>query len=397
MSSFDIFPISGGITKVDGFYCGGTKMGLKDNANDLGFIYSDTLCDVSSQFTTNRFQAAPLQHYQNYHDNFQTNFLLVNSKNANAMTLKDGLNDVEEIVEYLKSKDTNIINPIMSSTGVIGVRLPMDKIKNAIDNLDFNDQNHSNFVESIMTTDKFAKDLTYEVQLQDGSKFVISGVAKGAGMINPSMATMLCFITTDANIPKEDMDELLAKNVAKTFNAISVDGDTSTNDTVMLLANKKSGTYNKDAFDMALFGIMQHLSLLILKDGEGSTKVVAFEIKGAKSDDEALKISQKLSNSLLVKTALFGQDPNWGRIASTIGASGCEADEYKLQISFENILVYDMGKILMDKEIEDKASKVMKEEQFRVICNLNIGNGAFTSYGCDLGHEYVNINADYRT
>jgi glutamate N-acetyltransferase/amino-acid N-acetyltransferase len=211
------------------------------------------------------------------------------------------------------------------------------------------------------------------------------------------MATMLCFITTDANIPKEDMDELLAKNSSKTFNAISVDGDTSTNDTVMLLANKKSKAYNKEAFDMALFNIMQHLSLLILKDGEGSTKVVAFDVQGAKDEQQALIISQKLSNSTLVKTALFGEDPNWGRIASTIGASGCEVDEYKLQILFGDILVYDMGKILMDQATEQKASKVLKQDQFKIVCKINIADGNFTSYGCDLGHEYISINADYRT
>jgi glutamate N-acetyltransferase/amino-acid N-acetyltransferase len=395
---FDIFPLKGGIDKVQGFHCDGVAMGLKaNNGYDLGFIASDEPCEISTVFTANRFQAAPIAHYKKYPQGFKTNFLLVNSKNANAMTLKEGVEDVEEILAYLGTKKSDLLNPIMSSTGVIGVRLPLDKIKAGIDQLDFSANYHDKFVQSIMTTDKFSKELTYEVNLDGGGSFVISGVAKGAGMINPSMATMLCFITTDATIPKADMDELLSDNVAKTFNAISVDGDTSTNDTVMLLANGKSGAYDKEAFNIALFQIMQHLSLEILRDGEGSTKVVGFEIKGAASDAEALKVSQKLSNSLLVKTALFGQDPNWGRIASTIGASGCEADEYKLKISFGDILVYDQGTILMDSEVEAKAAKVMQEDQFRVICDLGIGNGSFTSYGCDLGHEYVTINADYRT
>ncbi len=182
-----------------------------------------------------------------------------------------------------------------------------------------------------MTTDSFKKELAFEVKLEDGSSFNIAGVCKGAGMINPAMATMLCFVTTDANIPKEDMNELLKDAVEQSFNRISVDGDTSTNDTVFLLANRATPNYNREAFREALNRMLFEFAMMILRDGEGSNKVVAFTVKGAKSEEEAKIASKALSNSLLVKTALFGEDPNWGRIASTIGASGVECNGESLE------------------------------------------------------------------
>jgi glutamate N-acetyltransferase/amino-acid N-acetyltransferase len=393
---FRITPVKGGFSRVNGFYTDGYSCGLKPNGDlDVGFIYSDTLCEVSSVFTTNRFQAAPLKHYLKYSKDFKTNFVLINSKNANAMTGSQGILDIDDI--FSQSNFENIQNPIMSSTGVIGVPLPKEKITSVFDKIDLNACNSTNTAKAIMTTDSYHKEITYEVELENGEKFHISAICKGAGMINPAMATMLCFIVTDANIPKSDMDELL-KNVSdKTFNAISVDGDTSTNDTVLLLANQKSKVYNKDAFEMALFETMRTLSLEILKDGEGSNKVVAFEVYGANDDQQAQTISKALSNSLLVKTALFGEDPNWGRIASTIGASGMECDETKLTIKYDEVEVYKNGKNLFDEEIEKKASDIMSQEQFKVICDLGIGEGTFISYGCDLSYEYVKINADYRT
>jgi glutamate N-acetyltransferase/amino-acid N-acetyltransferase len=216
-------------------------------------------------------------------------------------------------------------------------------------------------------------------------------------MINPSMATMLCFILTDADIPKPDMDVLLLNGAEQSFNRISVDGDTSTNDTVMLLSNKQSGVYDKKAFAKVLNKIMFELAMMILKDGEGANKLVAFEVKGAKSKEEAERASRALSNSLLVKTALFGEDPNWGRIASTIGASGIECSEERLTIYYNDLLIYSNNQRELDKVREDRAYKIMREKSFRVTCDIGIGDGEFTSYGCDLSYDYVKINAEYRT
>jgi glutamate N-acetyltransferase/amino-acid N-acetyltransferase len=395
---FNITSIKGGLSVVDGFFCDGYSMGLKPNGGlDLGFIYSDSLCDISSVFTTNKFQAAPILHYKKYKKDFKTNFILLNSKNANAMTGKQGIKDIEELMKNLQNRFPTISNPIMSSTGVIGYRLNQEKFLNGFESFNLSSKNGDNLAKSIMTTDSFDKQIALEVTLEDGTKFSIAGVAKGAGMINPAMATMLCFIITDAAIPKSDMDELLQNNTQTTFNSISVDGDTSTNDTVMLLSNKKSSAYNKEAFNEALNMVMKHLSRLILKDGEGSNKVVAFEVNGAKTKDDAIKVSKALSNSLLVKTALFGEDPNWGRIASTIGASGIECDAEKLEIFYDDLLVYSSYDRNFTSEKEQKAFKIMKQDEYRIRCNLNLGEESFTSYGCDLSYEYVKINADYRT
>jgi glutamate N-acetyltransferase/amino-acid N-acetyltransferase len=395
---FTITPTKNTISDINGFFCDGISAGLKpNNALDMGFIYSDTLCEVEAIFTSNKFQAAPLKHYQKYPNDFKTNFVLINSKNANAMTGEDGINDVDEILNSIKQKHSNITNPIMSSTGVIGVPIPKDTIIKASQKFDLTTKNATNLSHAIMTTDAYSKSCFYEVKLQDGNIFKIGAVAKGAGMINPNLATMLCFICTDASIPKEDMKELLQENTKTTFNAISVDGDTSTNDTVLLLSNKKSNTYDKEAFKEALRLVMDDMAMLMVADGEGATKVAAFEVKGAKDDNEAEIIAKALSNSLLVKTALFGQDPNWGRIASTIGASGAMCDEMSLTITFGNVLVYNKGEVLFTQEIEDKASKVLACDKFKIICDLGLASGSFTAYGCDLGYKYVEINADYRT
>jgi len=392
---FSIFPIKGYIDQIDGFYCDGISAGLKPNGDkDLGFIYSDNICDAQAVFTKNKFQAAPLKHYQLYDKNFQTNFVLINSKNANAMTGQKGIDDINTIFDSLKF---DITNPIMSSTGVIGNPLPIQKIIDGANSFDLNSKNGDNLSHAIMTTDAYAKHCLYEVKLEDGNSFKIGAVAKGAGMINPNLATMLCFICTDANIPKSDMKELLEINSHTTFNAISVDGDTSTNDTVLLLANKKSNAYEKEAFKEALHMVMHDMAMLMVADGEGAKKAVAFEVKNASTKEEAEIAAKALSNSLLVKTALYGEDPNFGRIASTIGASGITCDEIKLIISYNDVVVFRKGEILFNEEQEQKASKVLQEQSYKVICDLGVGEESFTAWGCDLGYEYVKINADYRT
>jgi glutamate N-acetyltransferase/amino-acid N-acetyltransferase len=307
---FRITSVRNGLCSIDGIHADGVNAGFKKEGFDVGFIKSEKEMDVVYMFTTNKFQAAPIK-YVLRNEIKKTNFILANSKNANALTGEEGIKDIEEILEYL-SKKTKVINPIMSSTGVIGVRLDKEKIKNAIDKFDFNAKNSENFAKAIMTTDSFHKEIAFEVE-GDFGKFKIAGVAKGAGMINPAMATMLCFIVTDADIPVDEMKEILEEVNENTFNAISVDGDTSTNDSVFLMTTREAD-YEKGAFREALNQVMLKLATDIVRDGEGANKLVAFEVKGAKNKTQAKIAAKALTNSLLVKTAIFGEDPNWGRM-----------------------------------------------------------------------------------
>ncbi len=394
---YNIVQTHEGVCASEGFYAAGISAGLKPNgARDMAFIRSDEPCEIATVFTTNKMYAAPIKHFRAKGD-FQTNFVLINSKNANAMTGDAGVKDIEEILEFLTVTHEGLLNPVMSSTGVIGVRLPKEKLKNGIKLFDLTLKEPDDAANAIMTTDTFSKELSLRVELDDGSSFNIGAMAKGAGMINPAMATMLCFITTDAAVSKEEMQRVLDKTTQNTFNAISVDGDTSTNDTVMLLSNAKSGAYDKEAFEEALFRVMHFLALEMVRDGEGATKLVTYNISGAKNDEEAQKVAKALTDSLLVKTALFGEDPNWGRIASTVGASGVECYEEKLKISFDTICVYDRGETHFDSDMEERAARVMQSKKFTISCDLGVGDGSFKAYGCDLGYEYVKINADYRT
>ena len=391
---YKLTKIEGGVCAAQGFYADGVSAGLKaDMAKDIAFVYSEDACEIASVFTTNKMAAAPIKHFKAKGE-FKTNFVLINSKNANAMTGSAGVEDINEILATLPA---SVKNPVMSSTGVIGVRLPKDKIIAGVKLFDLTQRDANAAATAIMTTDTFSKQIAYKVELEDGSSFSIGAMAKGAGTINPAMATMLCFITTDADISKKEMQKILNKNVETTFNAASVDGDTSTNDTVMLLSNAKSGTYHETAFKIALHNIMLFLACEMVRDGEGATKLVTYNITGAKDNAEAEIVAKALSNSLLVKTALYGEDPNWGRIASTVGASGALAYEEKLSISFNDICVYNKGELHFDAAMEKKASEVMKLNSFTIYCDLGIGDGEFTAFGCDLGYEYVKINADYRT
>ncbi|KLE00285.1 bifunctional glutamate N-acetyltransferase/amino-acid acetyltransferase ArgJ [Aliarcobacter butzleri] len=392
---FTILPIKGFFDQIDGFYCDGIHAGLKPNGNnDLGFIYTKEACTVAAVFTENKFQAAPLKHFLQYGENFKTNFVLINSKNANALTGRKGIESINTLFSQL---DFDLINPVMSSTGVIGNPLPIEKLIAGTKKFDLTAKNGENLSKAIMTTDAYPKTCMHEVKLEDGTSFKIGAVAKGAGMINPNLATMLCFICTDAAAPYEDIKEALNINKETTFNAISVDGDTSTNDTVMVLANGKSNAYDKEAFKEVLRLVMHDMAMLMVADGEGAKKVAAFEVINAKDDKQAEIAAKALSNSLLVKTALFGEDPNFGRIASTIGASRIDCDEEKLVISYNDVIVFNKGEICFDAATEAKAFEVLKKDKYKIICDIGLGDGKFTAYGCDLGYKYVEINADYRS
>ena len=394
---YTIENIDGGVCAAAGFYADGIHIGLKkEGAKDLAFVYSDTPCAIASVFTTNKMTAAPIRHFRKK-GIFEGNFVLINSKNANAMTGPEGIDDIDEVLTALCTKFPQIQHPVMSSTGVIGVRLPKKKIIEGAMNLDLTKREGNSASEAIMTTDTFPKRISFEVKLQEGRSFRIGAMAKGAGMINPAMATMLCFITTDALVDKTTMQSILDECTKTTFNAASVDGDTSTNDTVLLMANGKSGQFHRQAFKEALETIMLFLAKEMVRDGEGATKLVTYKVTGAQDNEQAEIAAKALSNSLLVKTALFGEDPNWGRIASTIGASGIECDEATLSIWFDDVCVYRKGELLFNEQLEPFAAAIMQKDAFTIHCDIGIDNGTFLAYGCDLGHEYVTINADYRT
>ena len=393
---FDIIPIKGGICAIDGIYCDGVSAGLKaDGALDVAFIYSDKMLSIEALFTQNKFKAAPIVHYLREVKGKESNFILVNTKNANAMTGEQGLRDIDEILGALKARFPQVQNPIMSSTGVIGQYLPKEKIIDCFAKFDLSAKNTTNAANAIRTTDRFAKEIALQVDLGNGKSFKIAGFAKGAGMIEPNMATMLCYIFTDCAIPQGDMREVLESCAKTTFNAISVDSDTSTNDSVFLCTTNATNAYDKDAFSTALEMIMKKLAIDIVKDGEGSTKVVAFEVVGAVDSREAEICAKALANSLLVKTALFGCDPNWGRIASTIGACGISAESSALTIKIGEVAIFERGAIYFENE--SKCAEIMKGDSFKISCDLGLGEGKFTAYGCDLGYEYVKINSDYRS
>ena len=396
---FKIAKLEGGLQNVEGFYFDGVNSDFKKEGNDLGFIRADEPFAVSAIFTSNKFQAAPIRHFKRAQEHacgeLKTNFILVNSKNANSMTGEQGIADIDEIFSEL-GKKIALINPVMSSTGVIGYRLKKEKIIAAAQNFNLSARNSDALATAIMTTDTIKKELAYEISLENGEKFHIAAVCKGAGMINPALATMLCFVLTDAKIPRADMDELLKKAAEQSFNTVSVDGDTSTNDTIMLCSSAKCA-YDKDAFASALNALTHELALMLVKDGEGATKLVRFRVSGAVNAEDARTAAKALSNSPLVKTAIFGEDPNWGRIASTIGACGIECDEEKLRIKYDDVLLYDAQNRELDAAREAAAHAVMQQKSFTIWCDLGLGEGEFSAYGCDLSYDYVKINADYRS
>jgi glutamate N-acetyltransferase/amino-acid N-acetyltransferase len=392
---FKQFFVKGGVTAPTGFFADAEKMGLKKDDFDLSFIYSEKIANVGAIFTSNKFLASPILHFKK-HKIEKTNFILINSKNANAMRGQEGVSDIEKIFDILKTK-LPITNPIMSSTGVIGEPLPVKKIIDGALKFNLTNKNSLNAARGIMTTDTYPKEIAVKVQLEDGREYFVGGMAKGAGMINPSMATMLAFITTDLKIPNEKINELLRELTKTTFNAISVDGDTSTNDSVFLLANGEKDFYDEVSFKATLEIVMKHLALEIVRDGEGATKLVSFRITGAKTNEDAEKIAKKLADSILVKTAFFGQDPNWGRIAMAIGASGVSVSEEKLSIYYNDLPIFVQGKNLWNDEVEEKAFEIMKNKQFVINCNLGLGDGSFTSYSSDIGYKYVQINSEYRS
>jgi glutamate N-acetyltransferase/amino-acid N-acetyltransferase len=396
---------SGGVSFPKGFSASGVKAGIKASGNlDLALLYSKEPAKCFALFTKNQVQAAPVLYDKGVLLNSNAiNAIIVNSGNANACTGEQGYADaacMAELVEKGLKLGKNSV--LVSSTGVIGQILPMEKISAAIPELvkNLSTENSELFAKAICTTDTTIKTGTVSVQTQKG-EVRFGGSCKGSGMIHPNMATMLAYITTDILLPEDFLTEFRAF-ANETFNAITVDGDTSTNDTCILLANGQSGICFGDLnmteqanVLMALFDLMKYLALQVVKDGEGATKTVEIEVCGARSKSEALQVARAIATSNLVKCALFGEDPNWGRIVSSAGTSGVTFTAAKLSLYFEDAQIVEKG---MPTQISAEVLKeIVKKKEYKISLNLNIGNAKASVFTCDLSYDYVKINAEYTT
>ncbi|MFZ8873111.1 MAG: bifunctional glutamate N-acetyltransferase/amino-acid acetyltransferase ArgJ [Paracoccaceae bacterium] len=327
--------------------------------------------------------------------------IIVNSGNSNAFTGKIGTDAMKAVVNGVADKLSLSPERVFSaSTGVIGEPLPADRIINKLDDLvrDLSENGIEDAARAIMTTDTYAKGAVAEVQI--GAKTVkIAGIAKGSGMIAPDMATMLVYLFTDAQVPQEDLQTLLSEVNKYTFNAITVDSDTSTSDTVLLAAtgaSKVAVTKDKTEFKAGLHSVMRDLAHQVVRDGEGASKFVEIEVIGAQNERDAKTHAFAIANSPLVKTALAGSDPNWGRIVMAIGKSGALADRDRIKIWFGDILVATDG-FVAPSYTENDGATYMQKAELRIRVDIGLGSGCFTAWTCDLTHQYVSINADYRS
>ena len=389
---------------IKGFKFHGIDAGIQsENKLDLGIIFSEKPASMAAVFTKNKVLAAPVILGKNKLKYGKCQAILVNSGNANCFTGQKGLNDAIEssniVAENLKIPEEFVM---ISSTGVIGLPLPMNKFRKGIPLLvnNINSVKIDDFAQSILTTDTKRKIVTKKC-IVNKKEYSIIGIAKGSGMIKPDMATMLAFICTDLNISSTVLQPILQKSCNASFNRISVDGDTSTNDTVICLANGMSQTCLEDKDDINSFQtdlneVLYDLSKKIIQDGEGATKLVKITVRGAQTAEDALMAAQTIANSNLVKTALFGEDPNWGRIVAAAGRSGATVDMEKIDLLFGKVMIVDNGK-WCGKEAELKANNVLKFNEFTIILDLNIGEYEDYFLFCDFSKEYISINADYRS
>ncbi len=395
---------NGSVTSSKGFKAAGIFCGIKRKRKDLALIYSETSCTAAGTYTLNKVKAAPLMISQETVKNSGfVKSVLINSGNANACTGEEGFKDALFMQSICAKKlGINKNEVLIASTGVIGLKLPVKKIETGLDEIitKLSDYGGKDAAEAIMTTDTKIKSFAVKVKTSKG-EFTIGSICKGSGMIMPNMATMLAFISTDAGIEKSLLQELLSNAVKITFNKISVDGETSTNDMVLLLANGLSkikiqkNTDEYSAFKEALTDICKEMAKAIVSDGEGATKLVTINVKNAKTGHDADLIGKSIANSSLVKTAIYGADANWGRILSAAGQSGADFDPSKVSISFNDLpVLLPSYKLAVD---EEKATKILSKSDFVINVDLNYGSEEATWWTCDLTEEYVRINADYRT
>lgn len=389
---------------VQGFKASAVVAGLKKgDALDIALIVSDREAAAAGIFTTNKVRAAPVILSERHLKNGKARAIIANAGNANACTGEAGLNDARRTAELVgQGLGISPEDVLVASTGVIGEQLDMHLIAGAIPGLTkaLALDAVPLAAQAIMTTDSFPKISSFEGQA-GGHTYRIIGIAKGAGMIMPDMATLLCFILSDISINSGDLKNALLSSVETTFNRISVDGDTSTNDTVLAMANGLAGNgdlrgEDYDIFAEGLRNVMWDLARMIVRDGEGATKLVSVEVKNAFSPSDALRAVRTVANSSLVKTALYGQDPNWGRIMAALGRAEVEMREDRVDIWIDDVQIV-AGGLGRGAEAEKLAAEIMTQNEFSLTVDLDEGAYHDRMLTCDLTHEYVTINADYRT
>ncbi|MBN1600964.1 MAG: bifunctional glutamate N-acetyltransferase/amino-acid acetyltransferase ArgJ [Chitinispirillaceae bacterium] len=394
---------SGGVTAARGFRAAGVKAGIKiADRTDLGLLLSDTPCAAAGTFTRNAIRASSVDWCSEHLPSSSVRAVICNSGCANACTGEQGENDTA-MTAVLTSKVCEIPTDsvLLASTGVIGKFLPMDKIEKALPEAKnaLYSGGGTDFAAAIMTTDLVKKESSVEVMTGKGV-YSIGGCCKGSGMIHPNMATMLGFITTDAMIPAEFLNPIVKRVVDRTFNNLTVDGDTSTNDMVLVLSNGASGISvaqkeELEAFENALYIICSDLCKMIAADGEGATKRVEIQVKGASSEADAKKAAKSVAGSNLTKCALFGNDPNWGRIACAVGYSGAPFSNESMTINLCGVTVFrNLQPVPFDEKM---LHEKMKEKVVTIEIDLGIGNSTAIAHTCDLTYDYVKINAEYRT
>lgn len=402
--------IDGGVTAPKGFLASGIYCGIKQGSvkKDLALIYSEVPAKASGMFTKNKVKGAPIYICKDHLSNKKAQAIIINSGNANTCTGDDGLSKAKKMTA-LQAKALNLKadDVLVASTGVIGVPLNIDAIKDGIPLLTekLSKSGNQDAASAIMTTDTFMKELAAEFYIGD-TKVTLGTMAKGSGMIEPNMGTMLSFITTDISISPQLLDEALKSTVTITYNRVSVDGDTSTNDSIFILANGQANNptiTEKDENYYTFVNVLKEINTImaknIAKDGEGATKLLECQVIGAATEKDAVLFGKSVINSSLVKTAMFGSDANWGRILCALGYANVDFDPEKVDVSFESCA----GEIEVCKNgssvafDEDKAKKVLDQKE--IIIKINLSQGECTAYvwGCDLSYEYVKINGDYRS
>ena len=393
--------------QIKGFRFSAVEAAIKKPGRlDVALIESVQPATAAAVFTTNSVKAAPVLLSMERVAVCPIRALVVNSGNANACTGQQGMEDARAtarlVARYLEIDEEEVL---VASTGVIGVPLPMDRLTVALHPLVKNLQEGTGLGDvatAIMTTDTFPK-MESRQGSAEGKPYTIAGVAKGSGMIMPNMATMLAFVVTDAAVELEWLEQIFSATCDVTFNSITVDGDTSTNDMALILANGVAGHEPLDAhsagaseFVGLLNEVLLSLAQQIVRDGEGATKFVTITVTGALNDAQAKKAAMAIANSSLVKTAFFGQDANWGRILAAVGYSGVTVDQDRIDLHFDDVMMAKNG-VFAGGDAEERGSVVLKKKDFAVTVNLKLGMGCATVYTSDLSHEYVSINADYRT
>lgn len=392
--------LTGGLENVKGFTFSSIKCGIRyENKLDYALIASRNPCNASGVFTTNRITAAPVKICRERIQN-KIHAILVNSTNANACTGIEGYNNAVQLASDVAEKlEIPADSILIASTGIIGRQLPVDKMitghKHLIDEL--KSTNGHIVAEAIMTTDTIPKEAAACFEYNNLT-YSVAGIAKGSGMIAPNMATLLSFILTDAPVSTPDLDRIFKKYIKKTFNSITIDGDMSTNDTAIILSPVSESFITGEAlkeFELALEYVMTRLAELLVFDGEGATKSVKIKVINAATDNDALLIAGAVSNSLLVKTAFFGNDPNWGRIACACGYSGAELVEEKLSIYIDDNELFIKGR---PSEINyNELETILKQRNYTITIDIGLGNGEAIMLTTDISYDYVKINAQYST